>query len=124
MSEPFFSSHLTVDGAGRSFRAMTLRDFDNPLFKLRLGGEQEGLLLTVHDAEWIYKELGRWLTGDALPYVKGFERQGQSGFPVRTDEERLDWFAQDNNRLENVRGRMNNEDCTLREAIDWFMDRG
>lgn len=40
---------------------------------------------------------------------------------LRTDTERMDWL--DVSDLENVRGRMNNEDVSVREAIDWFMDR-
>lgn len=35
-----------------------------------------------------------------------------------TDTERLDWLDADNTRLEDVRGRMNNENETVREAID------
>lgn len=39
-----------------------------------------------------------------------------------TDTERLDWLEVDNTRLEDVRGRMNNEDETIREAIDALAD--
>jgi len=35
-----------------------------------------------------------------------------------TDTERLDWLDEDNGRLEDVRGRMNNEGEDLRTAID------
>ncbi len=41
----------------------------------------------------------------------------------RTDKDRLDWLDYDSDRLEDVRGRVNNESETLREAIDWLMDR-
>lgn len=37
-----------------------------------------------------------------------------------TDTERLDWLAQDSTRLEDVRGRMENEEEGIREAIDWL----
>lgn len=35
-----------------------------------------------------------------------------------TDTERLDWLSRDNVRLEDVRYRMENEQETIREAID------
>jgi hypothetical protein len=38
---------------------------------------------------------------------------------AKRDRERLDWLTSD--RLEDVRGRCNNEDVTVREAIDWFI---
>lgn len=37
-----------------------------------------------------------------------------------TDEERLDWLEQDVDRLEDLHGRVMNEETTVREAIDWF----
>lgn len=39
-----------------------------------------------------------------------------------TDAERLDWLDADNERLEDVRGRMNDEDENIREAIDALMN--
>ena len=36
----------------------------------------------------------------------------------QTDSERLDWLEEDRSRLEDVRGRCNNEGTTVREAID------
>lgn len=39
-----------------------------------------------------------------------------------TDTERLDWLGADNTRLEDVRGRMDNENETIREAIDALAD--
>lgn len=39
-----------------------------------------------------------------------------------TDTERLDWLDADNTRLEDVRGRMDNENETIREAIDALAD--
>lgn len=35
-----------------------------------------------------------------------------------TDEERLDWLEEDPDRLEDVRGYVNNEGGTVRDAID------
>jgi hypothetical protein len=39
-----------------------------------------------------------------------------------TDTERLDWLAKDTERLEDVRGRMENENVDIREAIDWLAE--
>jgi len=39
-----------------------------------------------------------------------------------TDQERLDWLEADSDRLEDVRGRVNNEGVSVRAAIDWFAD--
>lgn len=40
------------------------------------------------------------------------------------DSSRMEWLEQDTSRLEDVRGRVENEACTVREAIDWFIQDG
>jgi hypothetical protein len=40
---------------------------------------------------------------------------------MELDTERLDWLDADSDRLEDVRGYMNNEDCGVRAAIDALM---
>lgn len=40
---------------------------------------------------------------------------------MEMDTERLDWLDGDSNRLEDVRNYMNNEDASVREAIDALM---
>lgn len=37
-----------------------------------------------------------------------------------SDSDRLDWLEADESRLEDVRGRVNNEGASIREAIDWL----
>lgn len=37
-----------------------------------------------------------------------------------TDTERLDWLEVDSSRLEDVRGRVENENVDIRVAIDWL----
>jgi hypothetical protein len=39
-----------------------------------------------------------------------------------TDQERIAWLEADPSRLEDVRGRINNEGGTVREAIDYFAE--
>lgn len=39
-----------------------------------------------------------------------------------TDTERLDWLESDPDRLEDVRGWLNNEDSSVRDAIDVLAD--
>jgi hypothetical protein len=40
---------------------------------------------------------------------------------VFSDEDRIDWLEAHSDRLEDVRGRVNNEGGSVRDAIDWFM---
>lgn len=40
---------------------------------------------------------------------------------LEDDAIRIDWIDDDPSRLEDVRGRVNNEGGTVREAIDWLM---
>lgn len=42
---------------------------------------------------------------------------------LRADTRRLDWLEKNPDELEWVRGRVNNEGGTVREAIDWFIAR-
>lgn len=39
-----------------------------------------------------------------------------------SDTERIDWLEQDSSRLEDVRGRVENENVDIREAIDWLAE--
>lgn len=39
-----------------------------------------------------------------------------------TDEERLDWLDDNHTRLQDVYWRMENEGCSLRDAIDWLAE--
>ena len=36
------------------------------------------------------------------------------------DKDRIDWLSQDESRLQDVYWRIQNENVTVREAIDWF----
>jgi hypothetical protein len=38
-----------------------------------------------------------------------------------TDTERLNWLEKDNSNLQDVYWHIENEEGTVREAIDWFM---
>lgn len=48
------------------------------------------------------------------------ERIGLARVGATTDTERLDWLDIDSDRLEDVRGRMNDDEETVREAIDFL----
>ena len=46
----------------------------------------------------------------------------KTSVPKSMDAKRLDWLEEfDSERLEDVRGHINNEGGTVREAIDFFM---
>ena len=95
--------------------------------------------LTVELRDWVLKARGRtreypwgtlfaegewlWVTPKALPLDSWATPRAEKPVAVDLggpDKERLDWLDADSSRLEDVRGRVNNEGGTVRAAIDWF----
>lgn len=92
--------------------------------------------LTVELRDWVLKARGRtreypwgnlfaegewlWVIPKALPLDSWASPREEKPVVVDLDKERLDWFDADPSRLEDVRGRINNEGGTVRAAVDWL----